>query len=113
MIARAAIRVAAFEQLYEAEKEQLLQRATLQLSTPALRARLMTNQLNTVNAMTQALAQRTGRDEDDLEVQAFAGAVIGALLPALMRWTASGGKASLADLADICLAQLESGFTLE
>lgn len=102
-----------FERLYDEDKEELLLRSKLQLNTPALRARLMATQLTTVNAVGKALAQRTGRDEDDLEVQAFAGAVIGALLPALARWTTSEGKASLPELADICLAQLESGFAME
>lgn len=102
-----------FERLYDEDKAELLQRSKLQLFTPALRARLMATQMTTLNAVAQALAQRTGRDEDDLEVQAFAGAVIGALLPALVRWTTSEGKAPLPELADICLAQLETGFAGE
>jgi len=99
-----------FEALYPADREQLLLRAKLQLSTPALRARLMTTQMGTANVLAGAVAQRTGLDEDDLEVQAFAGAMIGAVLPALVRWVSSEGRASLPELADICLAQLESGF---
>ncbi|HEX6682383.1 MAG TPA: TetR family transcriptional regulator [Candidatus Limnocylindrales bacterium] len=93
-----------------AEKEELLLRARLQLATPALRARLLTSQTSTVNTLSAAVAQRTGRDEDDLEVQAFTGAVIGCILPALARWVSSEGKASFPELAEICLAQLESGF---
>jgi AcrR family transcriptional regulator len=102
-----------FESLYESDKRDLLLRSKLQLDTPALRARMMANQMETITTLAQALAQRTGRDEDDLEVQAFAGAIIGALMPALVRWTSSDGVAPLPELADICLAQLESGFRLE
>jgi AcrR family transcriptional regulator len=102
----------AFSQIYNADQEQLLQRTKLQLEVPAIRARLLTTQFNTSNALAIAAAERYGRNIDDLEVQAFAGAVIGALIPALVRWVASDGKASLPALADACLAHLESGLRL-
>jgi AcrR family transcriptional regulator len=108
---RRAIREA-FADVYQSDHEQILQRTKLQLQNPALRARLMTTQLSTTNAMTVAAAERYGRDVNDLEVQTFAGAVIGALVPALTRWVASDGKASLPDLTDACLALLEDGLPL-
>jgi AcrR family transcriptional regulator len=108
---RLAIREA-FTQVYQADHEQILQRTKLQLQIPALRARLMTTQLNTANALTVAAADRYGRGVNDLQIQTFAGAVIGALVPALMRWVESDGKESLPDLTDAGLAHLEAGLPL-
>ncbi len=111
----AAIRKAmreAFLEIYQDDGGQLLQRTKLSLQTPAVRARLMTTQVNTANALAVAAAERYGRNVDDLELQTFAGAVIGALIPALVRWVDSDGKASLPDLADDCLAHLEAGLPL-
>lgn len=102
----------AFAEIYQDDQGQLLQRTKLSLSTPAVRARLMTSQINTANALAVAAAERYGRNVDDLELQTFAGAVIGALIPALVRWVDSDGKASLPDLTDDCLAHLEAGLPL-
>jgi AcrR family transcriptional regulator len=103
----------AFEQIYTAEHKQLLQRTKLQLEVPAIRARTLTNQFSMANAIADAAARRYQRDIGDYAVQVFAGACVGALIPAITRWAASDGKESLPDLVDTALAQLESGLQLK
>lgn len=106
---RAAMRVS-FAQIYAADQEQLLQRTRLQLEIPALRARMLTNQFTSTNALAAAAARRYRCDADDFRVQTFAGAAFGVMLPAVSRWVATGEP--LPELVDAALAQLESGLPL-
>ena len=109
---RAAMHTA-FDEIYDTEGSQIFQRTKLQLEHPAIRARVLNNQYNnTLNAIALAAAERYGRDVNDLEIQVFAGALIGAMYPALARWVASDGKAALPELIDASLAQLDSGLPL-
>jgi len=112
----AAMRTAmreALEHIYDADHNQLLQRTKLQLQVPAIRARMLSNQFNTLTAMAEAAARRYHRDVNDFAVQVFAGACVGALIPAITRWAASDGKELLPDLVDSALEQLESGLKLQ
>ncbi len=108
---RHAIR-AAFAQMQPADREKLLARSKLVMSVPALRARNFENLLPTIRLIAQSLAGRLGRPADDLDVQALAGACIGAVLPALFTWVESDGTEDLAELLDRALAVLE-GLSLE
>jgi AcrR family transcriptional regulator len=108
---REALRIV-FGQLYEQDRAELLVRTRLQLEVPAIRARVMASQVSTTNALAEAAAQRYRRDINDLEIQVFAGATIGALFPAAARWIALDGNGSLPGLIDECLACLEDGLRL-
>jgi hypothetical protein len=50
-----------------------------------------------------------GRSADDLEMRAFAGAIVGAMVGVVEVWLAEGEKRSLAELIDQVLVQLENG----
>ncbi|GIH10141.1 TetR family transcriptional regulator [Rhizocola hellebori] len=109
---REAMRTA-FAQIYPTEQGQLLQRTKLQLEVPAIRARALSNQFGMANVVAEAAARRYRRDIGDYEVQVFAGAYVGALIPAITRWAASDGKESLPELVDSALAHLEKGLELK
>jgi len=102
----------AFTAIGPDELAKIYQRIKLQVSVPALRMRMLDGFTNNLDLLAGAVAQRTGRDPDELEVRAFAGAVTGAMLVALFTWADGGGKDNLPDLLDRALAHLESGLTL-
>jgi AcrR family transcriptional regulator len=110
--ALAAIRsaaAAAFKALGPEEEARLRERSVLVMSVPALRARSFENFLGTMDMLRHALAQRLGRSADDLEMRAFAGAIVGAMVGVVEVWLAEGEKRSLAELIDQVLMQLEKG----
>ncbi len=60
------------ELAFEYERQELV------LGVPELRARMLDDLANTFRGFAEALGARVGRSPDDLEVRAFAGAVLGA-----------------------------------
>jgi AcrR family transcriptional regulator len=107
-----AIRAAAagaFKALGPEEEARLRERSVLVMSVPALRARSFENFLGTMDMLRHALAERMGRSADDLEMRAFAGAIVGAMVGVVEVWLAEGEKRSLAELIDQVLVQLENG----
>jgi AcrR family transcriptional regulator len=105
---RAAIG-AAFAHFSTEEIAKVRQRSELMLAVPALRMRMLDNFTGTMELLAGAVAARTGRGVDDLEVRAFAGAVTGALIAAVFAWVNGTYQGSLADAIDRSLAHLESG----
>ncbi|MBB5872064.1 AcrR family transcriptional regulator [Allocatelliglobosispora scoriae] len=95
--------------LYPQIGDEVYRRTKLQMEVPALRARMMEQQLETLEMFSQGLARRSGRAASDLGVRTFAGAFVGATLAAILAWMDSDGAASLPDLLDECLAHLEDG----
>ena len=72
------------------EIEQVLQRARLQFSVPALRMRSLDNMQESIRYLAVPLAERLGREPDDFRCQAFIGACVGAMINALMAWVREG-----------------------
>jgi AcrR family transcriptional regulator len=105
---RAALREV-FGTVYAEARDELYRRTRLQMDVPALRARLMQQQLETFQTFAGAMAARTGREPTDPDVRAFAGAFMGVTMAAVMQWMESGGKDELPDLIDAALARLENG----
>jgi AcrR family transcriptional regulator len=99
----------AFEQIGPAEMAKIRQRTELLLAVPALRMRTLDNFTANVDMLAGALAGRTGRSADDLELRVFAGALTGALIAAIFAWMDGGGKDNLGQVIDRALAHLESG----
>jgi AcrR family transcriptional regulator len=102
----------AFAQMTTADRAKLLERSKLVFSVPALHARSIENLLSTIDLIRHAMAERTGRDADDVEVRAFAGAVVGALTAVVTMWIEGDGKVDLGDLVDQALGYLERGLSL-
>ena len=76
---RAAMREA-WNSFTPAEWEQISQGAWLSMEVPEIRARSMNEFARTINAISAALARRTGRRPDDLRVRVVAGAVVGVMM---------------------------------
>lgn len=85
------------------------QRATLIISVPELRARTLDQLASTLQPLTDAVAERTGRSPEDPAVRALTGAVLGVAISAML--TASREPAAdYLELMDEALAHLETGF---
>jgi AcrR family transcriptional regulator len=102
----------AFAQMTTADRAKLLERSRLIFSVPALRARSVENLLSTIDLIGRGVAERTGRDAKDVEVRAFAGAVVGALTGVATLWIENDGKVDLGELTDEALGILERGLSL-
>ncbi|HEU5470614.1 MAG TPA: TetR family transcriptional regulator [Actinophytocola sp.] len=82
--------------IYAADREALLVRVRLALSTPALRARLWENQFATRELFEGALEE----GEPRLRTRVLASVCLAALTTALEAWVAADGAAELPDLID-------------
>ncbi|MEV5973884.1 TetR family transcriptional regulator [Streptomyces sp. NPDC051921] len=95
------------------EPEETRLRARLVVETPAVRARLTETTAETGRLLSAAVAERTGRSPDDLEVRVFTAAVLGALREATVYWAEHGGDdADLVPLLDRTVDALKTGLTL-
>lgn len=96
----------AFARIPQQEQEEMLARARLQISIPALRARTLDTLLSTVDTLSAEIARRFGRDPSDLVVRTLCGAIMGALVPALLAWVEQDGRRPLDEMVDAALAHL-------
>lgn len=106
---------ASLAQVYRADAAETFQRLRLVRDVPALRGRMSEHSADTAWLLRRALAERTGRPEDDLELRIVTGAMLGALLEALYAWADSGVTGTLDDLRALvtqALGVLERGLTL-
>jgi AcrR family transcriptional regulator len=101
----------AFAQMDAVERERILERTRLMIAVPALRAKLYDNLVNSIDMLTGVIAGRLGRDPGDFAIRAFAGAVIGAEIAAMLEWAGKGGAGDLGKLMDDALAVLEPGLS--
>ncbi|MGW0826927.1 TetR/AcrR family transcriptional regulator [Streptomyces sp. NPDC002845] len=85
-----------------AEREMKL-RMGLMANVPAVRSRAMESMSVTGRLMCRAMAERTGRDENDLEVRAYAMALMGALLEAVIYWAERDYQDDLLQVLDRAL----------
>ncbi|MEU5837793.1 TetR family transcriptional regulator [Streptomyces diacarni] len=118
----AALREALYTSLarvYRSDATETFQRVRLIREVPALRGRLSEHSADTAWLLRRALAERTGRPEDDLELRIVTGAMLGALMEALYSWADTeqepGPAGSLEDLRALvtrALGVLERGLTL-
>lgn len=102
---------AAFAAMTADELAKVLDRTRLVMSVPSLRARSIENFLATMDLIRNGIAGRTGRDVGDIEVRAFAGALVGAMVGAIEHWIDGDGKEDLGDLLDRALGVLDGGLS--
>jgi AcrR family transcriptional regulator len=114
----AAIRAAtkeAFASLSRDEMALISEAAELSLTLPEIRARSIDEFARSIDAMAEAIGERTGRSSRDLTVRTLAGAVIGVVMSVTMPWHGwteeSLGK-DLFDRIDEALGLLEAGLPL-
>jgi AcrR family transcriptional regulator len=82
------------------EREVMLTRMHLAMTTPALQARAWAHKTADELLIAQALGAHPGHDADALETQVIAAAAVGAVTAAIRTWMESDGKAELGDLID-------------
>ncbi|MFD9795738.1 TetR/AcrR family transcriptional regulator [Streptomyces sp. NPDC059070] len=95
----------------EHEAEEMTQRTTLLARVPALRARMMQSMALTSRLLCAVLAERTGHEEDELEVRVFAMSILGALYETTVYWAERDHKDDLVDLVDRSLNTIKNGLT--
>ena len=101
----------AFASVPAAEAEQQWERGRLILAVPELRMRMLDQLAAALQASAELIARRVGRSDDDLAVSTCAGAIVGALLSAMLTGL-NDPKADFIELMDTSLAYLEAGLPL-
>lgn len=81
------------------------------LDTPELHSAQIRQMLSESQVLTREIAERVGRDPDDLEVRNFTGAVFGVLMSAMLA-TVEHPSLRYLDIVDAGLAHLERGLPL-
>ena len=94
------------------DREDLLFRTRLTFTVPALRARSLEDQLSSQTGIAAMIAERTGRDPDELEVKCAAAAIIAVATAVVWHWVEGGGEDDLVALYDHHLGMLSSGLRL-
>jgi AcrR family transcriptional regulator len=104
---RAAFRQV-FEEMSPEEIAEERERTLLVLSVPELHTQMMDEYTRGIRMIAGLIAERTGRDPNELTVRIFAGALVGVGLAAMMAWT-EDPSADYFTVMDGALAQLEAG----
>ncbi|MFJ3233525.1 TetR/AcrR family transcriptional regulator [Streptomyces sp. NPDC086787] len=88
-------------------------RTRLMVEVPAVRSRMMESMSVTGRMLCEAVAERTGRDPESLEVRVYAMSLVGGLMETSLYWAANGHRDDLAALVDRTLDVLEHGLPRE
>jgi AcrR family transcriptional regulator len=97
-----------FAALTPAQQTEQLQRSTLSLAVPELRATMLDQLAQGIELLAHILAERSRQPDPDLAHRTLAGAVVGAIMAV---WFTSADSTDMAALIDQALAQLETGLT--
>jgi AcrR family transcriptional regulator len=109
-----ALRVAlqtVFNRLSAQEAVDQRERMDLIFSVRELRATLLEQLVSTMELLRQVLAERTGRQPDDLALRTLAGAVMGVTMAVMVAF-GDDPTANIATLLDDALGHLEAGLVL-
>lgn len=98
--------------MFATDMDVVMTRMRLTTTVPALRARTFESlREGTHLILKQVMAERTGRPEDDLDIDAFAWAVVGVLMSAMYAWMDDKVEIEqMPELIDHNLEMLEAGF---
>jgi AcrR family transcriptional regulator len=94
------------------DRQRILERVTLSMSVPALRARQWENMQETQQLIAQMVAERLGRSPDEFELRAFSAALLGVWQVTITTWVAEGGESDLLALLEQALDYLSAGCPL-
>jgi len=109
-----ALRVAlqtVFNRLSAQEAVDQRERMDLIFSVRELRATLLEQLVSTMELLRQVLAERTGRQPDDLALRTLAGAVMGVTMAVMVAF-GDDPTANIGTLLDDALGHLEAGLVL-
>ncbi|MER6011154.1 TetR/AcrR family transcriptional regulator [Streptomyces bluensis] len=88
----------------DSAQEEMKLRTGLMVSVPAVRSRAMESMSAMGRLLCRAVADRTGRDADDLEVRVYAMGLMSALLEAVLYWAERDYRDDVLDLVDRTLS---------
>ncbi|MFD6171402.1 TetR/AcrR family transcriptional regulator [Streptomyces coeruleorubidus] len=91
------------------EPEVTRLRSRLGVEIPAVRARMTESMAATGRLLREALAERSGRAPDSLELRVFAMSVMGGLMEVSHYWAETGHRDDVRELVDRALDVLEHG----
>ena len=100
-----------FANMPAVETERQWERGRLILREPELRMRMLDQVADAVQLFSELVARRVGRSADDLAVRTYAGAMIGALLSAMLT-DLYDPQTDFVELMDASLAYMEAGLPL-
>ncbi|MDI2128838.1 TetR family transcriptional regulator [Yinghuangia seranimata] len=95
--------------LMEAEREEMVIRMQLMVSVPSLRKRSQLQQTEGWRMLSEAFAERTGKDPADPRLRYAAAAIGSALNEAMLSWAEDGCEGSPADRMEEALDFVETG----
>jgi AcrR family transcriptional regulator len=95
------------------EPEVTRLRCHLMVQVPAVRARMMESMSATGKLIAEAVAARTGRPQDGLEVRVYAMSLVGALAEIALYWAENDFRDDLTELLDRALDVIEHGLSPE
>ncbi|MFF4114881.1 hypothetical protein ACFY0P_15605 [Streptomyces sp. NPDC001714] len=87
-------------ELLDQDREDLLLRTRIAFTDPAIRARNVAEQERSERVITGIIAERTGRDPSDPEVECAAAAIIAVFTALVRHWVEGDGKEDLAALCE-------------
>lgn len=102
----------AMADLFERDKEMMLERAKLFMEVPELRGRMWDELERTQAVFAKVLAERTRRSVDDFELRVTTRIFVAAMYEAALEWMRGHGREPLAALADRALDVMERGASL-
>jgi AcrR family transcriptional regulator len=88
-------------------------RTQLMAQVPAVRSRMMESMSVIGRMVCTAVAERTGRDPESLEVRVYAMSLIGGLMEASLYWAENDHRDDFASLVDRTLEVLQHGLPTE
>ncbi|QFR02948.1 TetR family transcriptional regulator [Streptomyces phaeolivaceus] len=97
----------------EEDMEVARLRTHLMVQVPAVRSRMMESMSVTGRMLCTAIAERTGRDPDSLEVRVWAMSLMGGLMETSLYWAENDHRDDLTTLVDRTLTTLQQGLTPE
>jgi len=84
-------------------------RSRLLAQVPAVRSRMLESMSVTGRLLADAVAERTGRERDSLEVRSYTMSLVGGLSEVTVYWAENGFRDELVDLVDRALDVFEHG----
>ncbi|MGW3353887.1 TetR/AcrR family transcriptional regulator [Streptomyces bungoensis] len=103
----------ALERSGREDPEALRLRARLGVEVPAVRSRMFESMSETGRLLGRAVADRTGRDPESLDVRVFATSLVGALMEVSLYWAENDFAGDLGELVGRALDVVEHGLPRE
>lgn len=96
----------------DADMAYTIRRMRYMMGEPEVRQAFWSQTEAAAELIAQLVARQLGRDADELPIQVFAHAIIGAFVAGFHHWHATGYRVPLGELIDQVFAVVEGGFDL-